>query len=374
MEKNAFLILVPWLAIGGAENFILELAKFLESKRFSLHIIAANRSKDVAGDSAADFEAFTPFVFQLPHFLREEMWAPFIVNYIGRRNITNLFLCGCPYIYPMLPDIRRLFPNVKIYDQLFNNSAIGHVESNRQYAEYIDITFVVAEKIRSSILKQYGGNPQKVRAIYHGADLRVFDPDAVSEKQAREKFDLPSGKKIILYAGRISVEKNPNLFLDLSAEFKDNMDCLFVMAGDGPIVGEITANAEQRGLRNVFFLGFVEPCDMPLLYKLATALVITSNVEGIPLAIYEALAMNVPIITSDVGGISDIVKNRKNGYLCKKEDKYDFADSIYKVLREPPTELRTSLGMQHDWKNVFQAYMRVFEPSIAVPGSSCPSG
>ncbi len=165
MDKNAFLILMPRLAIGEAKDFVLELARSLTAKGFSIHIIAAKHSKDFAGDAAADFEAFTPFVFQLQHFLRGEMWIPFIINYIGRRGITALLMCGCPYLYPALPQIKRIFPDIKIYDYLLDNSAVDYMESNRQYAEYLDMTFVGAEKIRSSILEKYGGNPGKVRTF-----------------------------------------------------------------------------------------------------------------------------------------------------------------------------------------------------------------
>ncbi|MEJ2745554.1 MAG: glycosyltransferase, partial [bacterium] len=206
-EEEGMLFLLPWMVKGGADSILLGLAEFLTTHgKKQIHIITTVEPPPSMGDSMCDFLKVTPYVYKLPGLLDEAFWYDYIEDYIRSRDIRTVFICGASYIYPHLPKIKKAFPHIKIIDQIFNDSEMGHIRNNRAYVDYIDLTFVVSEKIRSSILAKYGDDPAKLKTIYHGIDMDRFDPSLVSEIEARRRLRLPEDKRIILFVGRLSQE------------------------------------------------------------------------------------------------------------------------------------------------------------------------
>jgi glycosyltransferase involved in cell wall biosynthesis len=293
--------------------------------------------------------------------LDKDFWYAYVNDYIKRCRINTIFICGASYIYPYLSRLREAFPDIKIVDQLFNDSPMGHMENNRRFSDFIDLTIVPAEKIRLSMLSRFGGEPARVHSVYHGADLERFDPRGINEAEARRKFDLPEGKRIILYVGRLSEEKNPSLFVDLANAFRDERSWHFVMRGNGPLREMIEGRARGLRLRNLTILGVMEAGDMPFLYGAADLLVITSDVEGIPLTVFEAMAMNVPVGAADVGGISEVIEEGKNGYLFQKGDKVGMVKNVRQAMDTTFGNVRETIEGRYDLKKVLENYLGFFD-------------
>ncbi len=360
-DKDQILFLLPWMVVGGADNILLGLADALqENGGAQVHIITTVEPLPSMGDSTPDFLKVTPYIYKLPGLLEEALWYLYIEAYIKQRRINTIFICGCSFIYPLLSKIKRNAPHVKIIDQLFNDSPLGHVENNRRFADHIDLTIVPAEKIKTSILEKYGGKPDGIVAVYHGADSEYFDPDLVDVAESRRKFGIPDDKKVILYVGRLSVEKNPLLFLDLAAAFRNESDYLFVIRGNGSLLEAVRSRADELRLNNIMFLGIMDEEDMPHLYRLADLFVITSQVEGIPLTIFESLAMNVPVVASDVGGISDVIREGKHGYIYRPGAKEELIEKVRQALAKSFGELRGEITKRYELKDVFLNYLAVF--------------
>jgi len=117
-------------------------------------------------------------------------------------------------------------------------------------------------------------------------------------------------------------------------------DVHFVIVGDGP-QRNLTENwIKKAGLADNFrLLGTRD--DVPELLPAFDVFLITSRSEGLPRAMLEALATYVPVVATDVGGISELVDGNRNGILCREGDQDGLARSVLKLLRNP--DLKESL-------------------------------
>lgn len=107
-----------------------------------------------------------------------------------------------------------------------------------------------------------------------------------------------------------------------------------VIAGDGSQAVRLRGLAAGLGLRNVDFLGAVDPLQMPAVYEAADIFVNSSVVDCMPLSILEAFACGLPVVTTCAGGIPYIVRNGENGLLVEPGNHLELAQAVLAVLRD----------------------------------------
>jgi glycosyltransferase involved in cell wall biosynthesis len=113
------------------------------------------------------------------------------------------------------------------------------------------------------------------------------------------------------FLGRFSTEKNPLLFLEIAGKMQRNSNLEFIIGGEGPMSAQI--EREVKKLSNTKNYGYV--LDSRKFMEEVDVLVITSEVEGIPLVVMEALSLGIPVISTNVGGLSEILEDKKSGIL-----------------------------------------------------------
>ena len=232
-RKPAILLALPYVITGGANNVFLDMAEHLTANGFDLSVVTTQAEDSRFGDHTAKYHAITKQqVYHLYNFLpAESQWKDFLFYLIETRNIGILLLAGSAYVYGLLPEIKRKFPQLKVVDQLFNE--FGHMENNRKYSEYIDL-HVVADDVIKEILVRSGEKEDKIRVIVHGVDVEGrFDPDHV-EVGAATRAVLPQGKFLVSFVGRFSEEKCPAKFVEIANLLRGEDNLHFLMIGNGP--------------------------------------------------------------------------------------------------------------------------------------------
>ncbi|MGH1438525.1 MAG: glycosyltransferase family 4 protein [Cellvibrionaceae bacterium] len=143
--------------------------------------------------------------------------------------------------------------------------------------------------------------------------------------------------KKLVYVGRLSAEKGvPVLFDSLKLLQSKNYEFELTLLGDGDARQQLEAAAIEYGIKDkVKFAGFVDQKTIAETLNSSDIFVLPSFAEGIPVALMEAMAMGVPVITTYVGGIAELVIDKVTGQMVYPSDKEGLADAIAYYIDNP---------------------------------------
>ncbi len=186
--------------------------------------------------------------------------------------------------------------------------------------------------------------PEKIKYLGNGIDLTRFDPDRFSAEEIarrREELSIPAGVPVVGFVGRLAAKRKG--FWDFLAAGQivsaHHPDVRFLIVGDAdpgkPDAVEPSAAKDYGIAEQSLFLGKRPYEELPLLYKLMDALVLPSLFEGIPRAVMEASAMEVPAVITDVKGNREAVEAGCNGSLVPLGDVSALAEAICELLADP---------------------------------------
>jgi glycosyltransferase involved in cell wall biosynthesis len=179
---------------------------------------------------------------------------------------------------------------------------------------------------------------EHLHCIYNGvklnSDLGQLDSAAI-RTQVRQELGLSSNSRIILTVGRLDLEKG---YGDLASVIPEIIrkfpGTKFVWVGEGQHRDVLTQQVQQYGAEDhVLFLGY--RTDVPTLLKSADLFVFPTHYEGMPFALLEAMAHNLPILSSDVSGIPEILEHQVQGLLFCGGDRADLHKTLYWALHHP---------------------------------------
>ncbi len=167
---------------------------------------------------------------------------------------------------------------------------------NRRSLDRLDVIIAVAKKVAGDILK-LGISSEKIIVIPN----TINSPELSLLRLERQRSE-------VVWVGRIEHEdKNPKLFIDVAKQFNGLSNLKFVMYGDGGARRELEQVAKDFGLSKLSFGGFVE--NKLSIYKKAKLLLLTSEREAMPLCVIEALAAGVPVVSTEVGDVRDMLQS-----------------------------------------------------------------
>ena len=157
----------------------------------------------------------------------------------------------------------------------------------------------------------------------------VIDIDALYE---RLNEDTNSYAYDIAYLGRLTYPKNPQRMIGIISQVvAQRPSTKIAVIGTGDLEDEVKRLAKELNVdKNVDFLGFVRN-PLKILHD-SKVMIMTSRWEGTPMCALEAMALGVPIVSTPVDGLKDLIQNGKNGYLFY--DDKDIVDKIVKVINE----------------------------------------
>ena len=191
-----------------------------------------------------------------------------------------------------------------------------------------DKIIAVSHLTRNIIISRYGISGDKVEVVYNGVERNGNNwpiGDTVINRD----------EKIVLFLGRITMQKGPDYFLRAAKKVLEKMDNVkFVMAGSGDMMNRSVEMAAGLGIGSkVLFTGFLRGDDVGKIFKMADLYVMPSVSEPFGIAPLEALDNDVPIIISKQSGVSEVIQH------ALKVDFWDvdeIANKIVAVLKYPP--------------------------------------
>ncbi len=174
--------------------------------------------------------------------------------------------------------------------------------------EKADKVIAVSGFTKDIIIKKYGIDPSKIEVVYNGIDLENYlqAPDDATLKSLK---DL--GNKIVLFVGRLTMQKGPDYFLKAAKKVLNyNKKIIFVVAGSGDMEHQIIAEAAGLGISDkVLFAGFLRGEELNRIYKLADLFVMPSVSEPFGITALESIVNGTPVLVSKQSGVKEAVSH-----------------------------------------------------------------
>jgi len=169
----------------------------------------------------------------------------------------------------------------------------------------------IGNSVKRDLLEVGVGSASKFEVIFPGLQSFQVHP----QMKARQLLGLEPDKKYFVFVGRLTQIKRPDRLLDLARFLKENYsDSHILIAGAGELLATIKSESDAEGLP-MTFLGWRN--DIDLILSAADIAILCSDNEGIPLTLIQAAQAGLPIISTDVGSVSDIVTQGVNGILTE---------------------------------------------------------
>ena len=190
--------------------------------------------------------------------------------------------------------------------------------------------FIVLGRAFESAVRQLGYRREVfLAAAPLGADLFAAADGCTRRSHGDNAFNL-------LFLSRVEREKGVFEALDTYGMVKQSRDDItLTVAGSGAALSDAREYASQHGLENVTFVGHVTGHDKYQLFQQSDAFLFPSYGEGLPLAVLEAMAFGLPVVTTAVGGLNDFFMDGTMGYSVPTADPKAFAGFVMRLIDDP---------------------------------------
>ena len=198
------------------------------------------------------------------------------------------------------------------------NQAVYDLE--RRGMHHADRVIAVSQYTKNMLIKHYGVKEWKIDVV-HNAVRPNF-------KQYAKTHHLDKKDKIVLFLGRMTMQKGPDYFLQMAKRVLSHMnDVKFIMAGDGDMMEQVINMSIKLGIeRNVLFSGFLKGGEIAQAYAEADLYVMPSTSEPFGITPLEAIKQGTPVLISKQSGVSEAIKS------ALKVDFWDIEDMSEKVI------------------------------------------
>jgi glycosyltransferase involved in cell wall biosynthesis len=254
-----------------------------------------------------------------------------------------------------------------VFDQRWKEQAT--ILSERLLTRLGSGSIVVSEKQRRDFVDLRIDSPARLRVVRYGLKLERYLEAPSLAHTLRQELGLPPACRLVGVVGRLVHMKGQEVFIRAAAKLARQFDdVFFLLVGDGDNRRDYEALVDELHLGDrVSFLGWRR--DIPsVLGNLDVVVLPTVNdFEGTPLAVIEALAANRPVVATDVGGVSEVIRNGDTGILVGVRDESGMVQAIASILINPAQasamaergrDLVSKLYREADMIRVTESYYR----------------
>lgn len=217
-----------------------------------------------------------------------------------------------------------------------------------------DTVVAVSKSVRERLAPKAA---ERAVVIYNA--IEPVDEDAAEAVDVREQFGVQPDETLLTVVGRLSPEKGHKDFIEaLPMVLEKHPKVRAMLVGDGPDREKLEQRVADAGLEDVvIFTGYQG--SMPPFYAATDLLVMPSLSEGLPYVALEGMSYGLPMVTTDVGGIPELVQEGVTGYLTPSEQPEAFARAIRRMLDDPEAMKRMGEAGRNITLNHFTPEVRV---------------
>jgi len=207
----------------------------------------------------------------------------------------------------------------------------------KQGMHHADKVIAVSNYTKNMVVKKYGIPSSKVHVVHNGVEMGNMESPMFKTKD-----------KIVLFLGRLTLQKGPEYFIESAKKVLDMMpDVKFVVAGSGEMYGKMIDKAADLGIaKNVLFTGHLKGDDVDKAYQMADLYVMPSVSEPFGITPLEALRNNTPVLISKTSGVSEVLTN------ALKVDFWDIDEMTNKIVSVLHYDNLNSCLVEHGFTDV----------------------
>ena len=213
------------------------------------------------------------------------------------------------------------------------------VATERLLSRLATAIVTVSENVRRELIFHRIAPPHQIHVLPLGLDLDVFENCAANRGEFRSELNVRATVPLVGTIGRLVPIKNQQLFLRAASSLVSaGFEGRFVIVGGGELSGKLQQLVLELGIADrTIFTGWRR--DLGKIYADLDVLVNTANNEGTPVALIEAMAARVPVVATEVGGVPDMIKSQRNGFLVPTGDLDALVNAIGLALAAPESML-----------------------------------
>ncbi|RXK46920.1 glycosyltransferase family 4 protein [Halorientalis pallida] len=224
----------------------------------------------------------------------------------------------------------------------------------------------------ADVFADRGVSRDRLSVVPNGVDVERFgDVDDARTRAIRDSYGIGDGPTL-LFVGTVMPRKGVDDLIRAASQLIEAGydDLRVIVAGEDDLDGEYTTDirelARENGVAEAVSLpGFVPGEDLPALYAAADAFVLPSREEGFGMTVTEAMAAGTPVVATDVGGISRLVDEGKQGYVVRPNDPSGLVDGIDELLSASDSEAMADAARdraaEYSWRGIATRFNDIYE-------------
>jgi glycosyltransferase involved in cell wall biosynthesis len=329
--------ILPSLVVGGAERLVVHLMEHLSRERFNPVCIC------LESPLGTHYEARVQALGAPLYFLGKGAGASGSVlrqlNALFRQYrpaVVHTHIIGLNYAYPLMLRYRTPARVHTVHN-------LAHREMGVRVGAWVRmlafryrlggvVPVAVADKVRATIQQLYGYPDPPL--IPNGIPTDEYAPNPDTRAQWRQAHGIEPRATVLTHIGRFAFQKNHALLVEAFAQVRSDAPLYLLLVGGGELENTVRDQVAALGLQErVRFLGV--RADVADILRASDVFVLSSRWEGNPMSVMEAMAAGLPVVSTAVGGVPELVREGVTGLLVPSEDAGALAQAMQALVDDP---------------------------------------
>jgi glycosyltransferase involved in cell wall biosynthesis len=356
------LYIAPWIDFGGTDKNTIDWFRKVDRERFAPSLITTQASPNRRLNEVAEF---AEEIWVLPDLMSAEEMPAFILDFVVSREVQAVHLMNSRLGFDLLPDLTAIerAPGIVVQLHVEEADRSGYVRYvTTRYGNLVDRFSVTSEHLAAAV-RDYGIPPDRIEVIYIGVDAEEeFSPQRVEPIEGLEEDRMH-----VLFPARIVQQKDPLLMVEVAKALRDRgVRFQIHVLGEGDLEENVKGRVGELGLEDEVRIH--PPTATPQRwYAGSDAVLLTSEFEGVPAVVFEAMAMGVPVVASALPGNSELLGADYSGLIEPREWIPHYVEELARLAEDPSyreshgQELRERAREHFSLEQMVRAHERLYE-------------
>jgi glycosyltransferase involved in cell wall biosynthesis len=342
--KTKVLHIIKSLGRGGAEMLLPETLRLHDRQRFEFHYIYFLPWKDQMVE-AIQQQGGIVTCFSAKNNIQLLLKARAVARYVQEHGIQVIH-GHLPWAGVLARIVGKMTGVPVLYTE-HNKQERYHLATrvlNLATLNWLTHLVAVSDDVAESIRRHKPTLRIPLQTIVNGVNTERFAPGYAGSDNVRKAFGIPADAPVVGTVAVFRFQKRLDLWMEIAKQIHAEVpDAHFIIVGDGPLREELDDKYDALGLKGyVHFAGL--QTEVRPYFSLFSLYMMTSIFEGLPIALLEAMSSGCAVVTTDAGGIKEVIRPDVDGLLCSVDEAGKLTGLAVSLLNNEP--LRQELSVQ----------------------------